>query len=191
VIFDATVMSDSPWTTFGSEPTLRVGYNGYPGYGRQRTLIRFDISALPADAEIDTAHLGFCCTGGTADEPMTVSVHEIMCAWRESEVTWENCAECKGPALAAQSLPAVTGDGYWVIWSGAAMAQAVEEWVRQGHGFGFMLIGDEDETPSVRLRTLASRESSLTWCRPYLRVTWHPGETPTPWRLWLPLASRR
>ena len=136
---DAEISSDSPSASYGFAGGMLVGYNGYPGYGKLRGLVRFDITQLPVDAIVDQAVLRLYCQGGTNDDPMLVTVHAMTQSWSEASVTWNSHAhEHTSGWYAGATLPQATGDGYEATCDVRALVQS---WVNGSlANYGIMLI---------------------------------------------------
>ncbi|MFH1086711.1 MAG: DNRLRE domain-containing protein, partial [Chloroflexota bacterium] len=160
--------------SYGHEPFLRVGYNAYPGYGKQRLAIRFDLAQLPQDVVVDEATLRLYCQGGTRDDPMTVAAHVLTGSWDEANAGWDRLASRVGALQSAVALRHGLDGGYWAEWD---VHSAVQAWASGEWAFGFVLIGDEDQGAVPRLRVFQSREASDPAYWPHLRVRYH---TPCP-----------
>ncbi len=75
---------------YGADPEMWVRYGG-----SQRSLIRFDISVIPAGAAVTQASLELYVTYnryGDYTKNLEVKVYRLNRTWRESEVTWERAA---------------------------------------------------------------------------------------------------
>lgn len=177
-VADADISSDSPAGNNGSANGMLVGYNGYPGYGKLRALVRFDTSALPVDAIVDEAALKVWVGGGTRDAPMLVTAYGVSQAWTETGVTWNSHAESRyGASAASVTLPHAADWGYEAQWNIRAL---VQQWLDTTlPNYGVMLIGDETES-GQHVRYLETRESATASRRPVLHIRWHRPATPTP-----------
>jgi hypothetical protein len=82
---DAWVNEASPSTNYGAdlELTLRIG--SHPAHA----LLGFDLSVLPADAEVVSATLSVY-SSDTLSGPYPIRPYAITSSWRENMVTWNN-----------------------------------------------------------------------------------------------------
>ncbi len=78
---DAMISTPPKSQNFGNNPLLRVG-------GKDESLLRFDLSGLPAETQIDSATLRLYVNGAGGDTP--VNVHRATAAWAEASVTYQN-----------------------------------------------------------------------------------------------------
>ncbi|MGQ0796536.1 MAG: DNRLRE domain-containing protein, partial [Methanobacteriota archaeon] len=73
-------------TNYGASASLLVDGRGPDRY---RTLVRFDLSAIPAGAVIDDATLSLYMASGIGN-PFTATVHEVTASWDEAQTTWDD-----------------------------------------------------------------------------------------------------
>jgi len=179
---DTRISVERPDSNFASQE-LVIGAKGGQG-----SLIRFDVSSLPANALIQQAVLGiFVSNYGERTSPVQAGVYMVRREWKETEATWlhataaqlwglPGCSEVpddrEGTALDEAML---YERDTWVTWDVAA---AVQEWIADpeaNHGLLLrqtsLLIGGEydirqSEYPGIEVR-------------PYLSVTYTEA-TPTP-----------
>jgi len=79
---DARIRSTYPNTNYGDHDTIDV----YNGSYIDRTLIEFDLSSIPSNADVTSATMDLYCYNVT-DEG-TVYVYRVLVDWIESQVTW-------------------------------------------------------------------------------------------------------
>ncbi len=152
VIHDSWINADAVQTTYGSLEDLWAGINTYSGKQlERRALVRFDISALPADAIVDSAALELTLVDyfGT-DLPCLIWPYQITGDWNEYAVTWQNA-----PASASAGDPAVNvshtpGVKTWDV------TKTVQAWRAGAPNYGILLLGDG---VTVGARVFASREN--------------------------------
>ncbi len=85
---DAFVLNANPTTNFGSHGNLWVGERALFSQ-IAHTLLKFDLTTLPADATIVSATLSLWLSStAQASQGDTIKVYRLKRAWVESEVTW-------------------------------------------------------------------------------------------------------
>jgi hypothetical protein len=123
-VADATVRNGAPNTNFGSEPTLEVMlYRSGDVWGEAMALVRFDLSALPANAIIESATMELYLVDADGEDPAPIGAYFITGNWTEAGVTWNNRPAAQPTGIVA-SVNSVTG-GY-KSWT-------VTDWVRYWH----------------------------------------------------------
>ncbi len=165
----------------------------------RRALLRFDVSAIPADAVIDSAELSFGINQVPSVLPTggTVSVHRVVADWGEGG---SNAPGPEGGGTAAQSqdatwqhrfydtefwtepggdflLTASSASGYGAdietitLPSTEAMTRDIRKWVKYpDENFGWMMIGNE--TQDYTARRIDSRDQG-GGAPPELTVEFH------------------
>jgi len=167
-VADATVKSAQPGSNFGAAGQLELSYAEIDVVTEAVTLLRFDLSSLPASAIIDSATLRLYQESSTGPDPLTVGAYFVTSAWSESTVTWNTFPTANPYGIAAQ-LGSATG---YKTWSITGYAQA---WL-SGPNHGLYLRGPTQGIYFHRL--FESRE----WMErvPQLDVTYHlPAPTAT------------
>lgn len=89
-IQDATICERYPSKNYGSEPYLMITpkYSGMVISGEDRVMIHFDLSGVPAGAQIKKATLRLCVREFQGDY-LLVAVYPINRSWDEGTVTWD------------------------------------------------------------------------------------------------------
>ena len=77
-----------PTNNYGAEPDLRIGERNTHVDYVIRTLIKFDLSGLPADAIISSAVLSLWCVTDKSSHARTFRVYRVKRDWVEDEATW-------------------------------------------------------------------------------------------------------
>lgn len=94
---DASVDSRAPATPFGEAEMLMVGRSGAVGNQPReaRSLLRFDLTAIPEGADVRQATLFATLDKqwSEASAAFRVDVVEVLSAWQESDVRWDNQPE--------------------------------------------------------------------------------------------------
>ncbi|MFK7961513.1 MAG: DNRLRE domain-containing protein [Phycisphaerales bacterium] len=186
----------------GSGRVIFAGRNGNGGGAiRQRALIRFDLSAVPAGAVITAVEFELTleqASGGSGSQ--TVELRRAIGAWGEGasatmsgagapaqpgDATWTERVRPGqlwdtpgGDAAPAPSAALAVGPvaGPWT-WSGAGLVDDVQAWVDGAAvNDGWLVIGGE-ASPSTS-RRFASRESTNAATVPQLRVHYSVASCP-------------
>ncbi|KYF54601.1 hypothetical protein BE04_15585 [Sorangium cellulosum] len=105
---DATIWESFP-TWSDSTVLLRTGT--LDGFGVRHAVLRFDLSPVPAGANVVSATLRLEQIFRDTTSSSTINIHRILSPWTESTVTWQGLGNGSDfdPAIAAsfQSLPGV------------------------------------------------------------------------------------
>ena len=88
---DTYVQSWSGETNFGDEEYLNLSlYEDGGSPGAEFILLHFDLSSIPAEAEIDSATLELYLVETSGAETVGVSAYYVNDPWSEYRVTWVN-----------------------------------------------------------------------------------------------------
>lgn len=85
---DTLLSKGAPTNNYAGHSTLNVGMNTTSsGY---RSLLKFDTSVIPADADVRAADLNlhFASSFGSDTNAVPLSAHEVTSSWSESTATW-------------------------------------------------------------------------------------------------------
>ena len=154
---DAWLKESSPTENHGADSELSA--KAAAG-DNMRALYRFDLSAIPAGAQIGSATAWFYVTAN--DDKGAVNLHEITAAWTEAAATWTTTADQFNSEVIA-SIPAQGSSGVWVQVNLTALVQS---WVNGSANNGIMLVATSDAVESK----YTSREWSPGSERPRLEV---------------------
>lgn len=166
------MQGDMNW---GDWPSMEVGYDADFGLGKHRILVQFNVSSIPQDALIFSAHLRlYCWLSTSGDGNMSTTAHRISGYWSEMGATWNNSAyKC------AQAYDTITIPDGWDAWGEYYywdVTDLMQAWVNRTHSnYGIMLSGYEG--PADAMRWFSVREDDDEYQRPRLLVDW---TTPTP-----------
>ncbi len=172
---DASIYSSLSGSNYGNAGPLRVGYDleGCPGSitgGASRSLVRFNLTQVPASTPIAAATLylykgGYCVyTGHTQDRSFVL--HRIASDWTESGVTWAS-----QPGLAEahwQGTIDVTGERYYQF----DITTLVRGWVNGSlPNYGLYMVGPETTGAEFARFDFGAYESGSNY-EPYLEITY-------------------
>jgi hypothetical protein len=144
-VADSWVLQSSPSSNNGSDSVLKVDSKN--GSSNARSLVRFDLPAVPAGCQVTGATLRLFA--GSFTSGRTLQALRINAAWTEGGVTWSN-----QPATTGTAATTPSGSG-WREWNVLSQVQAM--YTSTNHGF---LIRDASENGPGREQQLHSREKA-------------------------------
>ncbi len=168
-VADTYVFEGAPDTNFGADATLRTGECVacfVPG--RERILLRFDLTGLPPNAVISQATLRLYQEGSWSWglSSVNLSVRRVIHPWEELSATWNDRPLITNASFA--STTSGTGTG-WRTWDVTSLVQLWQDGSEPNYGFG--LKGPEGGDWTNRWgRTFTSREGSAN--QPELVLTY-------------------
>ena len=132
----------------------------------RRALFRFDLSAVPAGATIQSATLHL---RAVKTSKQTIYLHRVLDPWTEKGATWNNIGE-SFDATPTTSFVAPKKKKYVAV----DITDLVQAWVRGDvPNYGFMLIAEPSKESKFNTREAGSRK------HPYLEITYIGGSSPT------------
>lgn len=160
-IADAYVDQALPNQNFGNEDVLEIFYDGTNHY--RTSYIKFDLDKVPSySLGIDFAQLKIYSWGEPTIDPATPNGFQVMSAWDESSVTWNNKpSESVGAIFIIQ--PIFNNAQYYYF----DIKNTVDNWV---------IDGDQNYGISIRCYNsigrsiILSRETYYEYLRPHLEV---------------------
>jgi hypothetical protein len=169
---DTYVLYDQPTSNHGGDPTLLVGNGIAWDVGIVRTLVRFDLSALPSNpGRIRSAVL---CAWQFGSEPAAggehSDLHRLTAEWHEYGVTWESQPD-HDPQVWTSAL---VGDSFytgWIRWNATGLVRA--HVAGQVPNLGWLLRVEYETVGASRLGYFRSREYSDPNVHPKLVVALH------------------
>jgi FG-GAP repeat len=115
-VADAYLARATPNRNFGTSTDLYVGtVSGSP----RESLIRFDLSTIPAGSTITSATLTLTRVGGS---DVAVNVYQVTASWSEGGVTWNSFGQAFAPSVVT-TLPSTAPTTM------ATLTSLVQEWV--------------------------------------------------------------
>lgn len=179
---DAFVASGRPNQSWPQLRSLWTGYDQVGGYAKERILLQFALSQIPAGSQIHSAKLRLYLSSTTpGDVQMSVLARKISNNWNEN-VTWNDL----GNLTVSETPAAVTEVGTVFDWYEWNLQDILQDWSdnRPSDGrFSLMLTGNE--TTGQHERVFWSKDCSDAECgvqpgkRPVLEIDFAP-PTPTP-----------
>ena len=93
LVSDTQIVNKLPPKNYGASETMNTGRFG-PGNEERRSLLRFDLSPIPATqngtTEIVSATVHLARGHLAATGPGTILVHRVTAPWSEGTVTWQS-----------------------------------------------------------------------------------------------------
>lgn len=127
---DAWIRSDNPTNTGGGDQHIRA-----EGGNIEQALYRFDLSSLPAGAQINSATAWFYLEGGKEHPEGPLRAQRILVDWTEAGATWD-LLNGNFEAATLAMIPAQDTGGVWVQINLTGQVQA---WVNGQPNYGIML----------------------------------------------------
>ena len=165
---DSYVNQGSAGTNYGSGATMSVQSRLSQA---QRTLVMFDLSAIPENSVINSATLELYASSAPTTG-LTLNVHRITGTWTESGVTWTNQPAYN--STVDSSLAGGTAAG-WKIWN---IASVVQGWVDGTNvNYGLIVKGSVENDKTALTYAFSSKENGTSGNRPILRINYTPPTT--------------
>jgi|GEM_PF-4271286 len=178
---DTFVASGNDDPNRGQDKRIWVGYGQVNRRQIERSLLKFDLSTIPANSTINVAMLSLYLDVTTQnDVPMTIDVHRLQQDWPETIIWTQHEGLGFDPNLLATTE--VTTQFQWYQWDVRALAQ---DWLNDPNrpaSFGVILKG-RNETPGQHERAFWSKDCADSDCgtqpgnRPKLEIQF---SAPTP-----------
>ncbi|MBI5800835.1 MAG: DNRLRE domain-containing protein [Verrucomicrobia bacterium] len=121
-VADTTLIETAPNNNLGGQPFANSGTT--QNFTKNRALFRFDVSAIPTGAQVDSVSLAFEVTRQPVDgyAPADFGLHRMLVSWGEGAQTTAN------PGSPGQGAPAAPGEATWL----ARFAQTGPNWAAPG-----------------------------------------------------------
>ncbi len=129
---DAWIRSDDTTSNNGANADLHIRFET----GKvEQPLVRFDLSTLPANAQINSAALWFYIESGKEHPEGPVTIHRITSDWIESDVTWDSF----NGSYDATALGTIGAQASSDVWVQVNITSQVQAWVNGEPNFGVLL----------------------------------------------------
>ena len=136
---DAYISSAFPNTNFGGTQNLNLGWQ-IGGQEAMRILLQFDLSAIPANAIINSARWELFQTQSIPvnDGGMDFRAQFMTQSWSQNSVTWNNANFLGGQSLPIGTVPSGVG------WQSGDARNVVRAWLSGTQpNLGVLITGDE------------------------------------------------
>jgi hypothetical protein len=195
-VADTTLFAESGDLASGADDGVFAGVNGNTGgFADRRALLRFDLSALPAGANLTAATLTLNVTRTNHAGAVTNSLYRVTSPWGEGTSTaprggggggaatagsatwvyrfWNTApwSASGGDFLATPSAETLVGDVGSYVWSSPGLITDIQAWVQApASNFGWILIAAP--IGGTTAKRYASREFADPQQRPMLTITY-------------------
>jgi len=151
---DAYISSAFPNTNFGRTQNLNLGWQ-IGGQEAMRILLQFDLSAIPANAIINSARWEMFQTQSIPvnDSSMDFRAQFMTQNWSEDAVTWNNANFLGGQSLPLGTVPSGVG------WQSGDARSVVQAWLSGTQANRGVLITGDEVASRGRWRVFRSREA--------------------------------
>lgn len=159
---DACVLQGYPSQNAGRTTDMWAGYDDQPNRNAQivRSLVKFDLSSVPAGATITNAKLKVYYRGyrDFAGHVSTVTAYQITGDWQETSVNWNN----KPGFGASYGSVSIAANSNWG-WRELDVTALVQGWMNGAlANQGIMLRGPEESGYYSNYRSFFTREGSYS-----------------------------
>jgi N-acetylglucosamine-6-sulfatase len=156
---DTALVSTKPTTNYGVSTTVQTGTVLSNAIGQM--LVSWDLSLVPAGAQILTANASLVATAQSA---ATINVHRVTNAWSEGTVTWGSFASsyASPAALSFSNGAPVTSQAR--TFSLAGLVQGWKDGIYPNNGVVLIQSGGTNTTWATSENSGAQLRPSLTVC---------------------------
>ena len=163
---DTYLNQGSAGSNYGTDTQLWT--DPWTGGNAKRSLIRFDLSGIPAGADITSAQLNLL-EADTQGTTRTVAIHRITQDWTENTATWANASSDYDAGSTDSVSVFWSGLPTWDTWNVLADVQDSVDGVQTDYGW---LLKDTAEGTSQFRWQFHAREAITSGNRPFLEVTY-------------------
>ena len=131
---DSWLNGSATSTNYGPDATMRLDTSG-GGAGAGRPVLRFDLSAIPSGATIDSASLKLNLVARSVTTNRTVRLYALTQAFEENQVTWTqrltgtNWTTAGGSYNTTELDNTLVGDLGEYTWTSTSLATQVQTWL--------------------------------------------------------------
>ncbi|WP_336788309.1 DNRLRE domain-containing protein [Paenibacillus sp. MMO-177] len=180
---DTNIRSAFPTQTGPTESTLGVGlYKDTTQTNVIRSLIKFDVSALPAGAAILTADLNLWLAAVSNNTDIGVTLHGMTTAWTETDSSWTKATstvswtkqggDFNTSQLYTQNVSSLTDLSVNYRW--ALSPTTIETWINDSTRNKGFLLKSNSETVNSYKKFISSDDTVNVNYTPLLSVTYYP-----------------
>jgi hypothetical protein len=172
-VWDTILRENDANVNYGSGLSLLI-YNYPPG--TRHTLLKFDLTSIPAGSTITAATLGLNCSDASAS---TIQMRKLLRIWVELQATWNiystgnswttagGISDGNDRSATITASTAISGTG-WKTWSDDQLITDIQAMIDGGANNGWHFQNSSD--PNVYPAFVSS--DGTDGSRPYLSVTY-------------------
>jgi len=189
---DSYINQASPTTNYGSNTALAIGSYGT---SNKRSLLRFDLSSIPAGSTINSATLWLYYYGRSGTDPVgrTYRANRLTSGWieagwnSEDGITWNNSdsttawGTAGGDFTATDSATTTVPSAFgWMSWTVTNIAQG---WVNGSYPNNGFLIKDDTEGSASNYEADFYSQDYTTdrFFRPFISIDYTPASEDRYW----------
>jgi len=102
---DTYIYSGSKSGNYGTVSEMGIGEENTASNKFARSLIKFDLSAIPADASITTATLSLWTSRDLSSNTRTIRVYRLKTSFQESQATWNGSSRVSRAGFSPMATP--------------------------------------------------------------------------------------
>lgn len=173
---DSYLDEDRGGSSYGSNSTMFV--QSRSGGRDRRSLVKFDLSAIPAGSQITGATLKLFMTAAPS-ATRTYNVHRVTRSWVEADVSWDEASNnvswtTAGGDYSAGATASVTTGTVSSVWLAWDVTADVDAWYAGTANNGVLVKDSAENSTTAYSATFATRENGTAANRPQLVVTYTP-----------------
>jgi|GEM_PF-780127 len=179
-VVDTNLRSGFPTQTGGND--IELG-GGRSGTNVIRSLLKFDLSSIPAATSITSANLNLWFSSTNSNSPIDISLHKVTKAWEENQANWNSAKtstpwSLKGGDFVNTPLSTISGitepgDLITGQMSWSIPPALVSNWITNpSSNYGFLLKSDT-ETVTTYKKFISSEHSIDEQYHPLLVITYN------------------
>ena len=174
---DTWINGWSPASNYGITDTMKIRSGEW-----MHSLVRFNLSEIPGDAEILDAELSIWSIRRTNEYTMDVDVHEVTTSWDELSATWNEASagvpwQSAGGDFAPQILDSTTVTTT-ARWYAFGVVPAVQRWVDNPASNRGLIL--RSTNPYGVEYEFATSEHLSAYAHPRMDILYYWLPTPTP-----------
>lgn len=166
---DTTILNSNGGGNYGTQGYLAAGEVNN-GNDLWRSLMKFDLSSIPASATITNATLSFYVYDNVSNGNGRAKLYLATGSWTETGATWNNSNSLYNSGAVITYVDIIDNTVGTNTWTG--LAQTIQNWVNgtTNNGFFIRITSTSDDSENDRAFFFFSREDGIPSRRPLLTV---------------------
>ncbi len=150
-VADSMIEQAKPTTNYGTDNKMLT--RSWATAKNMRSLVQFDVAAIPWGSTVDSATLTLCATS-VPGVTRTYDLHRVTASWVETSVTWGNQPTVAGAATASATTPGSPGCMSWTVTAD------VQLWVDGTTNNGWRVMDDFEDEGGKQTSDFRTREDT-------------------------------